>query len=158
MIGTFSPAKGTHAQERYRHEGLRVKILNNLSFGTMVIGRDFEKRVSFADASAGKAWVSGFDGDEMVTLNFFLPRYLSSDGHELEIDFDQNSAAWSTANDPGSATSFDPNSRLRLYGSKLASGKLYLWIGGTILLNSHQAAGQYQGNIQVQIDVDHNED
>ncbi len=141
-----------------RGENLSVQVLNNLSFGTVVIGRDLQKRIPFTDSDAARALVDGFGKNETVSLIFYLPAFLQSgDGH-LQIQFDGSSAAWSPYNDPGNATTFNPNSRLQLPSSALVTGKLYLWLGATIYVQPQQPSGQYEGDIRVQVNIDHDED
>ncbi len=137
---------------------LSVQVLNNLSFGTVVIGRDFQKRIPFTDADAARALVDGFGKNETVSMVFYVPAFLQSgDGH-LQIQFDGSSAAWSPYDDPGNATTFNPNSRLQLPSSTLVTGKLYLWLGATIYVQPQQPSGQYEGDIRVQVNIDHDED
>lgn len=148
------------AQARVKPDGdnASVVVLNNLSFGTVVIGRDLQKRVTFSDAGAARALVMGLSQNETVSLNFYLPHYLYAEGHRLRIIFNANSAAWSIDNGLSGATSFNPHLQLRLPPSALVTGNLYLWIGATLNINSQQEAGQYHGYIRVQINVDHTED
>ncbi len=148
-----------YARWNGNHEDqLSVQVLNDLSFGTVVIGRDIQKRIPFTDADAARALVDGFGKNETVSMIFYLPTFLQSgDGH-LQIQFDASSAAWSPYNDPGNATAFNPNSRLQLPSSALVTGKLYLWLGATIYVQPQQPSGQYQGDIRVQVNIDHDED
>lgn len=141
-----------------REDHLSVQVLNNLSFGTVVIGRDLQKRIPFTDADAARALVDGFGHNETVSMVFYLPAFLQSEDGHLQIQFDASSAAWSPYDDPGNATAFNPNSRLQLPSSALVTGKLYLWLGATIYVQPQQPSGQYEGDIRVQVNIDHDED
>lgn len=147
------------AQGRRNHnENLCVQVLNNLSFGTVVIGRDFQKRIPFTNNDAARALIDGLSHGESISMMFYLPSDLFSGGHRLQIQFDGTSAAWSQYNDPANATSFNPNSTLRLSSAALMTGRLYLWLGGTIQVSPQQASGQYGGDIRVQVNIDHDDD
>ena len=139
----------------YDKDDVNAVVLNDLSFGRIVIGLTHEKNVPCTDTQAGRVIVSGLSKEEDVTLKFELPHELRSFGHALEIDFGASSAAWSTSNDPRNATLFNPNSYFEIPSSALGSGQLYLWIGGTIILNQQQASGSYDGRILMQVQINH---
>lgn len=146
------------------HNEVNAIVLNNLSFGTVIIGQEYQKDVTYTDPGAGRVLITGLQNQEDVRLKFDLPHELRlfSFGHglkrELKISFDQNSAAWSTANDPSTGKSFDPHASVQIPTSALKSGKLYLWIGGDLILSHQQASGSYGGRIVVQVQIDNGSD
>lgn len=158
VILSAGPVYGQGQGNNGHEHDMSVQILNNLSFGTVVIGRDFQKNIPYTDVDAARALVNGFGKNETVSMLFYLPTFLQSQDSQLRIRFDATSAAWSPYNDPSNATSFNPNSRLQLPSQALVTGKLYLWLGATIYVSPQQASGRYEGNIRVQVNVDHDVD
>ncbi len=137
---------------------IQATVLNQLSFGTLIVGRDVQSTVGFSDQTAGSAVITGLSRSQTVTLMFSLPQDLYSGANQLSIGFSSNSAAWSTSNDLSGATSFNPNSQITLPQSATSTGNLYLWIGATVHVSPQQATGQYQGTITVQVSVNNNDD
>ena len=112
-----------------RAQSLEVYRLTDLSFGTFIAGDVVTVQPSEPGAASFRVdKLAGGERDVQVRLT--LPAALELGGASLPVSFGSVSAAWSTTNDPSTATAFDPAQGVdvRLPGRK----PLYVWVGGTV--------------------------
>lgn len=126
-------------------QSLKVTSVRGLDFGDQIFP-GIEKTVNYSDASAAKFEISGEAGKQVQIL-FQFPNYLDdASGHSLNIAFSSTSAAYSTNGAwQFSATAFDP--KTGIVTSLSAEGKLYIWLGATIIPLSSQPGNTYGGDI-----------
>lgn len=81
-----------------------------------------------------------------VRFNFTLPGAMATPaGQTMPLAFDATSGGWATTATIGAATAFDP--RVPLLARLSNTGRLYIWLGGTVVPSSAQAAGAYTATI-----------
>jgi hypothetical protein len=128
---------------------LTVSWASDLDFGNVFPG--VAAAVAITDGGAGGWTVAGATGAE-VTLTFTLPANLVSGGNNLPIAFAAGDAGHNTANDPTTATTFDPAGVETTNLSGGAPGELWVWIGGTVTPAVNQPAGLYQNTVTLTVD------
>ena len=126
-----------------------VVAQSDLDFGNVFPG--VNKSVTLTDAGAGGWYVTGVTGAE-VDLSLTVPLNLDSGGNNLPIVFGAADAGYNTANDPSSATGFDPGVGATTNLSGAALGDLWVWIGGQVQPATNQPAGFYTGTITLTVD------
>jgi len=122
----------------------------DLDFGTEVLpGRTYT--VLPGDATqAGRFGIWGA-GLKEVNLTFSLPNNLTGTGDDIPVTFGATSATYAPNGDYTSgATSFNPATGATT--NLIASGHLYVAIGGEISPPSDQAAGEYTGVITLTVE------
>lgn len=113
----------------------------NLAFGNVFQG--VNKTVPFSDAASGRFSVTGF-GTSQVALTFTLPTNLVNGANTLPIDtWDIRSNG---TNVTAGATALTVTSGVPV-NSNLASGNLFLFVGGRVVPAAAQAAGSYTGSV-----------
>lgn len=126
-------------------QALRVDGMADLLFGSVLAGTTVTIRPS--DANAGRFEVIGAPGAEIFAQITEIDRTLDRDGgpETLTLSVD---AAYNDFNNPSAAIPVDlggDGTAVRFS----ASGRLYLWIGGTIVVPEGQPADQYDGDIEL---------
>lgn len=126
-----------------------VVAQSDLDFGNVFPG--VNKSVLITDVDAGNWYVTGVSSAE-VDLSLVTPTDLSDGANNLPIVFGAGAAGYNTANDPTSATAFDPGVGATTNLSGAALGDLWVWIGGQVQPAANQPAGLYQGTITLTVD------
>lgn len=126
-----------------------VVAQSDLDFGNVFPG--VNKSVLLTDAGAGSWYVTGVSSAE-VDLSLATPANLSDGGNNLPIQFGAGDAGYNTANDPSTATGFDPAAGASTNLSGAALGDLWVWIGGQVQPVADQPAGLYTGTITLTVD------
>jgi hypothetical protein len=118
----------------------------NLDFGN--VNKNASKHILPTDGTAGKWEIAG-QANKNIQIDFTLPSVLSSGGNTLAISFDATDAGYTENPDGYSQSSFSPVQRISpAIGS---SGKIYVFIGGTVTAASNQTAGSYTGSITISV-------
>ncbi|HEX6982304.1 MAG TPA: hypothetical protein VF181_06050 [Balneolaceae bacterium] len=126
-------------------QGLTVNTARGIDFGDQIFP-GIEKKISHKDALAARFEVTGEAGREVQIL-FQLPNYLQDvSGNTLSIAFSSTDAAYSTdSNGQFAAIAFDP--KTGVVTSLSSEGKLYIWLGATVLPLNTQPGNSYSGDI-----------
>jgi len=111
-----------------------------LDFGIVFAG--VPCAVSPADSGAALWVVRGVRGSQVSVTFTSLPGFLAQGAQALAVAFDSLSAAWSTTEDPATATSFDPTVGTCATIDE-GSDRLYVWLGGTAVPARTTTAGDY---------------
>jgi len=117
----------------------------NLAFGNVFPG--VSKTIAVTDAGAGRFDVSG-QGSAPVLISFVLPANLTSGANNLSI------GTWSghhnTSNSPIGGTNFTPSAGTT-NSAFSAGGSLFVFVGATVSPATNQAAGAYNGTVQMTV-------
>lgn len=126
--------------------GITVLHLNDLSLGTVIAG--MTASVQPTEANAARYSVEA-QPNATVKVRFTLPATLQSAGSTLPVTFGANSGAWSTRNDPATATRFDPveGFDVRMPVSRI----IHVWIGAQVAAPGQQPAGGYAGTLTMTV-------
>jgi len=117
----------------------------DIAFGTLFPG--VPTTISSTDAlNAGQFEVRGQRNSE-VRIDFVLPASLATGSFTLPLLFTAGDGSFSTTGSLAGATSFDP--RVPLVARLSSNGRLYLFLGGTVLPGSQQASGSYSGTVTI---------
>lgn len=120
----------------------------DLDFGVVLSGVPCS--VSPADSGAA-LWVFQGVAGTRVSLTFTsLPGFLSRGAQTLAVTFDPSSAAWSTTEDPETATPFDPSVGT-LAAVDESSDNLYIWLGGTAVPARGHPEGDYSATYTLDV-------
>lgn len=118
----------------------------DLNFGDVM--RGINKSIVPGNSGSGKWEITGASNKE-VQFSFVVPTYISSGSNELAFTSGSNGGKYSTDPSGTPGTSFFPLSTITTTLS--STGKLYIFIGGTVSPLSNQASGEYSGNITLSI-------
>jgi hypothetical protein len=127
---------------------ISVQPRRDLSFGDVIAG--FPTTVSRLDnANSGWYEIRGERQAEVV-LTFALPSDLVGIlGATLPIEFGANDGGVASVPAPGSQVGFDP--RVPLTRELSASGRAFVWLGGTVRPATNQASGLYQAPVTLTV-------
>ena len=127
---------------------LSARGQQDLQFGPLLPGVPIT--VSRLDAAnAGQFEIRGRRNTE-VQVELTLPAVMTSgSGATLPLQFSAGDAGYSTDPAIGSSQAFDP--RVPLTTVLASNGKLYIFLGGTALPGSQQAAGTYAATITLTV-------
>lgn len=129
---------------------LTVAAQNDLDFGNVFPG--VNKTVAITDAAVSGRWQMTGAGGAEVDLSFTLPANLSDGGgNNLPIVFAAGDAGHNTANDPSTATTFDPGAGATANLTAGPPGQLWVWVGGTVQPAVNQPAGLYTGTVTLTV-------
>jgi hypothetical protein len=118
----------------------------NLEFGN--VNKNASKHILPTDITSGKWEITG-QANKNIQIDFTLPATLSSSGNTLGLSFDGTDAGYTENPDGTSQVNYSPVQRISpTIGS---TGKMYVFIGGTVTAPSNQAAGSYTGSITISI-------
>jgi Domain of unknown function (DUF4402) len=120
----------------------------DLSFGVVLPG--MATSITPSDpVNAGRYEIRGAKNAE-VRIDFQLPTALvAPDGTPMSLTISAGDGGYADQPNVRSQQAFDPN--LPLIVSLGKSGKLYLWLGGTVLPTPTQAGGDYSATITVTV-------
>jgi len=119
----------------------------NMAFGTVLPG--VPSVVARTDATrAGRFDVRGTRRAE-VSILFVLPAAMTSGGASMPMVFGAGDGGYSANNNIAAATPFDP--RVPLITRLGNSGRLYVFLGGTLQPSSQQASGAYTATIAMNV-------
>ena len=112
--------------------GQNATAVAPLSFGNVYPG--FPKTVSKYDAGAACEFsISGIAGDE-VSIEFTLPTYMNSDGHHIQMVFNETDCAMDSSSTPDQSDpghdNLDPWHPITY---TLGSGGITVWLGGMFI-------------------------
>ena len=117
----------------------------NLAFGSVFPG--VARTVAVNAAGAGRFDITG-QASAPVFVSFVLPANLTSGANNLPI------GTWTghrnTVNNPTTGTNFTPSAALTA-ATFSATGQLFTFIGATVTPATNQAAGVYNGTIQITV-------
>ena len=120
----------------------------DLNFGTSIFP-GVNEAVPYTNTNAAQFNITGGEGTSEVNVTFpNLPSELTGTGTPLSINFSTEDAAHNTTESVTGATPFDPNTGVT---TNLATGALYVWLGGTVQPSSDQPAGAYSANIMIDV-------
>lgn len=130
-------------------QNLSVNTLQEIDFGKAVFP-GIEKTIHFADSYAAHFEITGEANREIVIL-FQIPAALEDQGgNSLDIQFSSTDAGYNAISaDPMNATVFNPNTATN--ATLNSEGKLYLWVGATVIPLHTQAGKTYQANLILDI-------
>ncbi len=120
-----------------------VSPLNNLTFGTVLAG--LSATVLPTDATAGELLINA-PKDHLVILKLTLPPLAPAP--EMTVTY---TGAWANVNIPRRGTAFDPANQQSI--TMPSGGKVYVWIGGTLVVPQAQPAGPYSGVLTLSVDL-----
>ena len=127
---------------------LTVTGTRDLAFGNVFPG--VNTSVDKADATSGKWTIVGENSAE-VTLDFTtLPSNLVKGVDNLAIVYSATDGGHNTADNPGTATGFDPSVQETTTLSA-GAGALYVWLGGQVQPSGAQPAGLYTATITLDV-------
>jgi len=137
-------ATAAQAQGRStRGRPLSVFGRQTLNFGTIFPG--IPTTISRTDAlNAGEFEVRG-QKDTQVQIDLTLPPALTFGAQSLPLQFGPGDGGYSPSGTIAAATVFDP--RVQLVTTLSANGRLYLYLGGTVLPGPQQRSGAYAATI-----------
>jgi spore coat protein U-like protein len=117
----------------------------NLAFGSVFPG--VARTVAVNTAGAGRFDVTG-QPSAPVFVSFVLPANLTSGANTLPI------GTWTghqnTVNNPTSGTNFTPSAAMTT-ATFSGTGQLFVFVGATVTPATNQAAGVYNGTIQITV-------
>lgn len=117
----------------------------NLAFGSVFPG--VARTVAVNTAGAGRFDVTG-QPSAPVFVSFVLPANLTSGANTLPI------GTWTghhnTVNNPTTGTTFTPSAAMTT-ATFSGTGQLFVFIGATVTPATNQAAGVYNGTIQITV-------
>jgi spore coat protein U-like protein len=117
----------------------------NLAFGSVFPG--VARTVAMNTAGAGRFDVTG-QPSAPVFVSFVLPANLTSGANTLPI------GTWTghqnTVNNPTSGTNFTPSAAMTT-ATFSGTGQLFVFVGATVTPATNQAAGVYNGTIQITV-------
>lgn len=130
-----------------------VTIINSsgMHFGDEILP-GISHSISRKDAEAAKFTLVGVGGN-YVSINFTLPDVLvhETSGDEMPIIFSPTDAEKADSEDGSSNLGvFDPGQSVNHPISGTGSD-LFIWLGGTINPRGDQAAGNYSGDITIEV-------
>ena len=129
---------------------LYVFKLNDLSFGDVFIG--YPAVVTDTDSRAAKF---RFYQDRWrrrnIRVRFTLPANLISGGSSIPITFSSAYSTWSSTDNPGGRTNFNPFSPL-LFPNLRRNDDIFIWLGASISPTG-VPHGLYQGTITIFVEV-----
>lgn len=117
----------------------------NLAFGSVFPG--VARTVAVNTAGAGRFDVTG-QPSAPVFVSFVLPANLASGANTLPI------GSWTghqnTVNNPTTGTNFTPSAAMTT-STFSGTGQLFVFVGATVTPATNQAAGVYNGTIQITV-------
>lgn len=117
----------------------------NLAFGSVFPG--VARTVAVNAAGAGRFDVTG-QASAPVFVSFVLPANLTSGANSLPIGTWTGHA--NTVNNPTTGSSFTPSAALTS-ATFSGTGQLFVFVGATVTPATNQAAGVYNGTIQITV-------
>ncbi len=147
MVAAALTAAGA-GQSTAQGRPLSVAGSRDLTFGTLFPGVP-QTIVRTDAANAGQFQVSGTRNLE-VRAQLTLPSLMTAPGGAtMALSFAPGDGGYNTQNNIGTAQAFDPGVPLvtRLPGT----GRLFIWLGGTVLPSGTQAAGAYAALITLTV-------
>lgn len=135
----LAPLRGVRAQAAPTTSGT-----NDLNFGPVIPG--IATQILRTDAAnAGRFELRGTRSAE-VQITLTLPAAMTAGGgRTMPLTFGPNDGGYDTRNALRNAPAFDP--RVPLVTRLGNSGKLYVWLGGTVTPSGVQPAGTYSATI-----------
>ncbi len=130
--------------------GQTVTATNDLAFGNVLPGvpKNISKQ---ATGNAAEFYVTGIEGDE-ITLDFDLPRYLSTSGATMPVFFFETDCAVDSTDPPDqSAPSYDDLNPYQSIAYRIGSDGLTVWLGGRVVPGLVQKAGSYTATIRLTV-------
>lgn len=122
---------------------IRPRGLQDLQFGNVLPG--FPTAVSRLDAvNAGKFGIRGANNAE-VQVDLTLPASLVSGGSNLTVQFGPADGGYALRDRINESLPFDPT--VPLVTNLSNRGRLFIWLGGTVVPTPVQAPGAYSGTI-----------
>lgn len=130
-------------------QSLSITTIKELNFGDTIFP-GLEKNVLFTDSDAGQFEITG-EANKQVLILFQLPSSLDGQSSTpLDITFSSTDAGYHTnINDPMNATIFNPNNSITTTLSN--EGKLYIWIGATVIPSHTQPGSLYQNSLSLDV-------
>lgn len=126
-------------------QSLSINTIQEIDFGDSIFP-GVDKTVLFTDLNAAEFEITG-EANRQVIILFQLPSVLNDqESTSLDIDFSSTDAGYNpNSADPMDATVFNPNNSATATLNN--EGKLYVWIGATVLPLHTQSGNPYQGSL-----------
>lgn len=126
-------------------QSLSVNTIQEIDFGDSIFP-GVDKTVLFTDLNAAEFEITG-EANRQVIILFQLPSALNDpDVNSLDIDFSSTDAGYNpNLADPMDATVFNPHNGATATLNN--EGKLYVWIGATVIPLDTQPGNPYQGSL-----------
>lgn len=130
-------------------QSLSVNTIQEMNFGDSIFP-GVEKTVLFTNSNAAEFEITG-EADRQIIILFQLPSVLQDQSStSLDIDFSSTDAGYNPDSaDPMNATVFNPNNGATATLNSV--GKLYVWIGATVIPLHTQTGNPYQGSLILDI-------
>ena len=144
MVAAALAAASGARQTAFAQRPLTATGARNLTFGTLFPGVA-ETIVRTDAANAGRFDVTGARLTE-VRVQLTLPPVMAApSGATMSLTFGPGDGGFNTQNNIGAAQAFDP--RVPLVFRLPSSGRLFIWLGGTVVPSATQAPGAYTATI-----------
>lgn len=146
-IAAFTVSVDANAQAT-----VAVTRLADMTFGDVSSGSATSLDYSDAGASVFRLDASGLSGFQVIAITFTLPTEIVNGGDSIPITFGGADAAWSYANDPAIAISFDPHASADVPKDGNVFS-VYVWVGATIDPDQSTPAQQYSNTFTLDADI-----